>query len=97
MTANSPTMPFGGGAKLLGKAGRIKTDTPWRFRSRNTPSTCANTIVSDFMVLRTQDIVVVVASLSFLIAMTYDQPIANHPSTSFKHALDDAVKRKAGI
>ena len=31
MTANSPTMPFGGDAKPLGKAGRIKTDTPWRF------------------------------------------------------------------
>lgn len=31
MTANSPTMPFGGGAKPLGKAGRTKTDTPWRF------------------------------------------------------------------
>lgn len=31
MTVNSPTMPFGGGAKPLEKAGRIKTDTPWRF------------------------------------------------------------------
>lgn len=37
MTANSPTMPLGGGAKPLGKEGRIKTDTLWRFRSRNTP------------------------------------------------------------
>ena len=31
MTVNSSTMPFGGGAKPLEKAGRIKTDTPWRF------------------------------------------------------------------
>ena len=37
MTANSLTMPFGGGAKPLGKADRIKTDNPWRFRSRNIP------------------------------------------------------------
>ena len=94
MTVNSPAMPFGG-AKPLEKAGRIKTDTPGVSDRVIPPSTCANTIIRDFMVLRTQDIVV--ASLSFLIAMTYDQPIANHPSTSFKHALDNAVKRKAGI